>query len=288
MTYFDETRLHTINILQLEVMWHSVNSRRKVCCALVHLGMCPYLLQPDRLHYCIERWRSSRCLVKTTQNLWNGPQSVFGSWLHMVSVANLTSLWGVFRFSRLYNYLLGMYVPEMLHNPCFLSSWVHHLATTIENEKLWKWRRFEIKFILSAATWKTPNNPQLKLCRVHLGGSVSKISALPRHQDHPMQGSVFNWTGRGRRGEPGDVQRGGWGRIYDLSIFPPLFFLAEKQDCWLSACRDEWSSYKLVNLKDNVGSFRVAWSWHSSSEGCKLLVVNLCGWKQIDPFWWLL
>lgn len=74
----------------------------------------------------------------------------------------------------------------------------------------------------------------------HLGGNVLKISALPRHRDRAIQGSEFNWTGKGRRGEPGDNARGGWGRIYDLSIFPSF---AGKQDCWLSACRDEWSSY---------------------------------------------
>lgn len=29
----------------------------------------------------------------------------------------------------------------------------------------------------------------------HLGGSVSKISALPRHRDHPIRACAFNWTG---------------------------------------------------------------------------------------------
>lgn len=99
---------------------------------------------------------------------------------------------------------------------------------------------------------KSSRNP---LLRAHLGTGVSKISALPRHWDHPIQGSVFNWMGRGSRGAPGDKTRGGWGRIYDLSIFP---FFDEKQDCCFSACGDEWSSYKLTGMK---GGF-VAWYWH--------------------------
>lgn len=74
-------------------------------------------------------------------------------------------------------------------------------------------------------TRKKLHNPLLKPQWVHLRGSVSKISALPRLWDQPIQGFVFNWTGKGKRGEPGDKAKGGWGRIYDLSTFLCLIWV---------------------------------------------------------------
>lgn len=53
MAYFDETGLHRINILQLGVMGHYVNSCSKVYSALVHLGIGPYLPQTERLYYVL-------------------------------------------------------------------------------------------------------------------------------------------------------------------------------------------------------------------------------------------
>lgn len=66
-------------------------------------------------------------------------------------------------------------------------------------------------------TKKELHNPLLRPQWVH----------LPTLWDQLIQGSVFKWTGRGRREELGDKAKGGWGRIYDLSTFP---YFTEKQD----------------------------------------------------------
>lgn len=122
-------------------------------------------------------------------------------------------------------------LPQWCHkNPSHLSMrccWTFNAVpmSSDNSREETKLGRSEMKFIQPTATQKRkPHNPLLKVFRAHLGGSASKITALPRHRDQPYQGSVFNWTERGRGREPGDKVRGGWGRIYDLSSFP--FF------CW--------------------------------------------------------
>ncbi len=104
-----------------------------------------------------------------------------------------------------------------------------------------------------AAIQRDPHNPLLKLLRAHLeGGCTSKYLLYP--DTETTRSKALHLIGQGKGEEGSQGTRRGWGRIHDLSIFP---FFAAKQDFWLGACRDEWSSYKLVGLKDNMGSFSV-------------------------------
>lgn len=79
----------------------------------------------------------------------------------------------------------------------------------------------------------------------HQGRSVSKISALPRHRDHPIQDCASNWTAweaeDGARGR--DKGRMRW-NLWSEHL--SSFSLERKQSCRPGMCRDEKGSYKLA------------------------------------------
>lgn len=148
------------------------------------------------------------------------------------------------------------YMPETwstfdtcLVNPSTTMETVMLSDDWLEAVKVLRW----YLFCLLQRKKRNPHNPLLKLLQARLegGGAFQKYLLYPDSETTRSMAPHLIGLGRVGRGEPGDKARGGWGRIYDLSIFPPFFFAA-KQDCWLGACRDEWSSYKLVDLKDNT------------------------------------
>lgn len=199
MTYFDETGLHTINILQLGVMWHYVNSRRKVYSALVHLGISPYLLQTDRLYY-----------VSSTEAIWasqNNSKPMIWSpvslWIHIVVMVNFMSLLGVFEFL----------LPKWWDNGKIETGYVSSESITWQQQwrtrscKSWRDLRWNLFCLLQHI--KNPHNPLLKLLWAHLGGgggAFRKYLLYPDTETTRCKALYLIGQGEGEEGSQGTRQ----------------------------------------------------------------------------------